>query len=135
MANFFSRYRRINFEKNDLVICRINLITKYEILEYGNSHTSWDYHDKTTWVVLPKIRILIRGGYYYYEPDEFYDYFGRTLYQGNHNLLRKGDKFVNEVSPKAIQYIRGITLTEKEQRTKKITIKRIKELENFLNSI
>jgi len=133
--NFFKRNRKISFQEEDLVLCRIALVTDYKILEYGTRNTSWDYHDQTTWRVLPEVRILIReGAEYYYEPHEHFELFGKRRYKKGHGFLKEGDRFVVETNNIPIQYCTEITLTEKELKTKKITLKRIKELENLLNS-
>ena len=133
--NFFKRNRKINFEKEDLVLCKIALITEYKILEYGTSNTSWDYHDKTTWDELPGIRILIRyDSRHYYEPNDYFELFERRNYQKGYDFLKEGDLFVKETDNIPIQHCKKIILTEKELKTKRITLKRIKELEDLLNS-
>ncbi len=49
-------------------------------------------------------------------------------------FVRMGDEFVKVLTTLPIQYNSCIELTDKELRTGKITLKRIRELENLLNS-
>jgi len=132
--NFFKRNRKINFEKEVLVLCRIALVTDYKILEYGDENTWWDYHSETFWSILPETRILIRSrSDYYYEPDTFWAWTS-IRYQKGYKFLKIGEKFVEKTDDIPIQHIENITLTERKLKTKKISLKRIKELENLLNS-
>lgn len=133
--NIFKRNKKINFEKEDLVLCRIALITDYKVLAYGTRFTSWDYQTETTWRILPEIRILIRGdSERYYEPNDYFNLYEKREYQKGHEFLREGERFVKQTDNMPIQYIANITLTQKELKTKKISLKRIKEIEDLLNS-
>lgn len=133
--DFFKRNRKISFEKEDLVLCKIALVTDYKILEYGDENTWWDYCSETLWITFPKTRILIRtNSDCYYEPDDYFNIFERRKYQMGHRYLKVGERFVKETNNIPIQYLKTIILTKKELKTKKISLKRIKELENLLNS-
>ena len=133
--NFFKRNRKINFEKEKLVLCRIGLVTDYKILEYGTSYTSWDYKAKTTWQSFPEIRILVKTRFgFYYEPEDFLGLYRDKHYNKGYENVEVGEKFVEKTNDLPIQYFKDIVLTKRELRTKKISLKRIKELENLLNS-
>lgn len=132
--NIFKRNKKINFEKEDLVLCKIALVTDCKIVGYGNN--IWDYSVERTFCVLPEIRILIREFSKYIEPDDYINFkiFRERTYKTKENYLTIGDRIVKETNNIPIQHLKKIPLTEKERRTGRITLKRIKELEDLLNS-
>ena len=128
--NIFKQNKKINFRKDDLVLCRIGIVVNTQIEKVSNTNTSWDYSQKTTYLPIKEKRILIRYYGRYYEPEDHRYSYARK--KDSFNTI--GDKIVIETDNIPIQYIEEIPLTEKEKRRGKISFRRIKELENLLNS-
>lgn len=125
--NFFKR-KQVNFQNKSLVICKMGIVTKKE-----NSWDKWGEYIEWKSIALPKYRILVSGRKYikFYEPDR-----SKIYYPSNYSYKRRvkiGDLVVKTATI-PIQYVQFIKLTEEEERTKTITIERIKELEDLLNS-
>lgn len=124
---------KINFEEEKLVACYFAVIT---------DHDKWYSGDEVYWESsvrkLPGIRILVKKGSaytYYYEPEEALKSDGKYYYDRVKFLDGVGNRIVIPLyNGLPIQYLNEIKLTAEELATKRITLERIKELENLLNS-
>ena len=134
--NGLRQYRKIDFRRTKLVICKLAIVVKSEILEYGNRDTWWDYHHKSTWEKLPKLKILCKTKYgeFYLRWEDYFSTKASEVYSKDRFDTEVGDLFVLETNDIPIQFDSRITLTEKEKREGKITLKRIEELEKVINS-
>lgn len=137
---FFPWFRKktpkINFEEEKLVLCYLELITDYKEWIEGNIIHWKALHEK-----IPKIRILVKekAAFWdrYYEPEELLKdaYHRKCYYDCISKVEGVGDFLVTPLHKGLpIQYLPRISLTEEESMTKEITLERIKELEDLLNS-
>ena len=118
------RKRKINFMNEQLVVCKVAILIESEIPDEVSTFA------KAFWLTFPETRILIKkDDGFYYEPNGYSD----RKYQKGCESLKNGSKFV-EKECNLIQEIDSIPWSEKEWRTKKISIKRIREVEKLLNS-
>lgn len=125
--NIIKRNKKINFEEVDLVLCKIALVTERTVLP--NADIRYEFR------IFPEIRILARKfSKFYFEPINYSKDWKEPDYGKLYSGLDVGDRFVESTDNIPIQRIPGIPFTEKELKTKKITLKRIKELEDLLNS-
>lgn len=134
----FSLLRRktpkINFEEKKLVLCYLEVITDYKRWIEGD-RTHW----KTSQRTIPRIRILVKEKEVfwdkYYEPEESLKDYGKCYYDCISKVEGVGDRIVTPLHKGLpIQYLTEINLTAEETMTKEITLERIKELEDLLNS-
>lgn len=131
MNTFLKKIKKINFQENRLVVCELATVIGKKVLEYGTRYTSWDYHEKVTYVRSKRKRILIW---------ERLDCYGDPLEEIHQDLIYHesdmadvGEVFVCKPKNLLIQYDPRITLTEKEKKTKKISLKRLEEIEGLLS--
>ena len=131
--SIFKRNKKINFEEVNLILCKLCMITEYETL-----YNPWRVKAKK--IAFPETRILVRlhDNHHFYEPNNYSESWREPDYSlyNIDEIVRYhlGMKLVEKTDGIPIQRIPGITFTEKELKTKKISLKRIKEIEDLLNS-
>lgn len=130
--SFFKRLRKINFQEKKLVICELGtIISKKGVKLHNTGDRLHDFGVETTCRPMKDYRILIMiSENSFYEPQKIKKSHIYHRFKAFHEI---GDIVVARCSNIPIQYCTNIKLTEKENKTKRISLERIEELENQLN--
>jgi len=126
----FRKFRKVNFKENRLVICTTKkILSRKKLDEYTDEITSTPR----------KYRILIEhktysNTYMGQDPMKPKLYYRWTKLQKGMFYGDVGETIIYNFGGVPIENDSRIILTEREKKTGKISLKRIEELEKFLNS-